>query len=470
MYNNMQFASMGPLFVILNIISTKLTGFIDTLVNSLYRLFLIEYKIKNDNDSNGALVDSMISYIFKNRMKLQTPLYEILDDKTDIEKKNKFPGKKKDLNVGSYLFWHNGKPFFAKISVDGNEMINQLTILASKGDTRKKTIMLIGLRCFNDSMTNLIKFCCMDSANVKKAKSNHMESLFWGSTEDMVKQLPEKEVTENIIYLKILNSHGSHHSVTDKWIEFSEIQKRKMETVILDEKIKSMIMNDYEKYSNETTRKIFETNGIHYKRSYLLHGKPGGGKTSFIRAFASHYNMDIYELNNIVLTDLNILRIKLHQIPKNSIVILEDIDVLFPNREQLLKELEETKNNVNNLNNGRMQDIKSNMSKFFNLFDGIVNTMDGCIIFFTTNYIDRLDPAVLRPGRSDLKIEFPHLNDKNAFNLVQQFYQHIDEKYIDDLEVFNRKEVMPCELSEYLKENVDVSETDIIPMIVKYFK
>lgn len=74
--------------------------------------------------------------------------------------------------------------------------------------------------------------------------------------------------------------------------------------------------------------------GIPYRRGYLLYGPPGCGKTSFITAIAGALEYGICELNfsDRGLTD-DRLKHLLRTAPKNSVILLEDVDSAFLNRE-----------------------------------------------------------------------------------------------------------------------------------------
>ncbi len=70
--------------------------------------------------------------------------------------------------------------------------------------------------------------------------------------------------------------------------------------------------------------------------------------------------------------------------PPKSILLLEDIDAIFSQREK-----------------GVFTSRKLTFSGFLNALDG-VRSQEGQILFMTTNHIENLDPALLRPGRTDL--------------------------------------------------------------------
>lgn len=70
----------------------------------------------------------------------------------------------------------------------------------------------------------------------------------------------------------------------------------------------------------------YNDRGIPYRRGYLLHGPPGTGKTSFIQSLASKVKMNVAILNLAAAADDDSLSSALIQLPKNCILVIEDVD------------------------------------------------------------------------------------------------------------------------------------------------
>lgn len=70
----------------------------------------------------------------------------------------------------------------------------------------------------------------------------------------------------------------------------------------------------------------YNDRGIPYRRGYLLHGPPGTGKTSFIQSLASKVKMNVAILNLSTASDDDALSSALGQVPKNCILVIEDVD------------------------------------------------------------------------------------------------------------------------------------------------
>ena len=138
--------------------------------------------------------------------------------------------------------------------------------------------------------------------------------------------------------------------------------------------------------------KWYTQRGIPYRRGYLLYGPPGCGKSSFITALAGHleYSIRVLNLSDRGLSDdrLNYL---LSIAPQQSIILLEDINAAFVSRE----DHPSMKTAYDGLS-------RLSLSGLLNALDGVAST-EARILFMTTNYLERLDPVLIRPGRVDYK-------------------------------------------------------------------
>lgn len=174
-------------------------------------------------------------------------------------------------------------------------------------------------------------------------------------------------------------------------INFGEIYGKSIENIILKEKQK--IVNDINDFISK--EEWYFKRGLSYKRGYLFYGPPGNGKTTLCLALAKHFNRDIHFLNLNDLEQDSKLLVSINNIKNNSILVIEDVDVVFGTR-----------------------DGKSKIS-----FSALLNCMDGAfskygiITIMTTNHIERIDPALIREGRIDMKIKI----DNPEMEMVEEY-------------------------------------------------
>uniref|UniRef100_A0A0N5BS40 Mitochondrial chaperone BCS1 n=1 Tax=Strongyloides papillosus TaxID=174720 RepID=A0A0N5BS40_STREA len=201
-----------------------------------------------------------------------------------------------------------------------------------------------------------------------------------------------------------------YNAVGPDWRRFGPSRrKRPLESVILEDGLSKKIHDDLEEFIKSGS--WYSDRGIPYRRGYLLHGPPGSGKSSFISALAGHFGYSICMLSLSERTlDDDRLNHLLNTPPPNSIILLEDVDAAFQSREDPMQ-------------NHRAYDGMTRVT-----FSGLLNAIDGVacaeerILFMTTNYIDRLDPALIRPGRVDVKEYLGYCTPKMVEQLFERFY------------------------------------------------
>ncbi|MBN3280413.1 BCS1 protein, partial [Polyodon spathula] len=186
-------------------------------------------------------------------------------------------------------------------------------------------------------------------------------------------------------------------------------RRRPMTSVILERGLAEKIVDDVKDFIGNP--KWYADRGIPYRRGYLLHGPPGCGKSSFITALAGklEYSICLMSLSDRSLSDDRLNHL-LSVAPEQSIILLEDVDAAFVSRELA------TENPAAYQGMGRLT-----FSGLLNALDGVAST-EARIVFMTTNYIDRLDPALIRPGRVDLKQYVGYCSHWQLTQMFQRFY------------------------------------------------
>ena len=186
--------------------------------------------------------------------------------------------------------------------------------------------------------------------------------------------------------------------------------------------------------------------GIPFRRGYLLYGAPGSGKTSIIHSLAGELGLDIYiiSLSKMGLDDAS-LNSLISSLPERCVAIMEDIDAAFthgltrdvsgtdledprdPSRHRRDHESEDDDDANDKRDNKRgggdsgSSGCKITLSGLLNALDGI-SAQEGRILFATTNRYHTLDPALTRPGRMDLHVEFRLASRHQARELYKHFY------------------------------------------------
>jgi len=201
-----------------------------------------------------------------------------------------------------------------------------------------------------------------------------------------------------------------YQAMGTEWRQFGFPRKRRpITSVVLDRGISEMILDDIREFI--ANPKWYTDRGIPYRRGYLLYGPPGCGKSSFITALAGHleYGICLLNLSQFGLSDDRLNHL-LSVAPQQSIILLEDIDAAFGNRDLA----SENPNKFEGM--GRLT-----FSGLLNALDGVAST-EARIVFMTTNHIDRLDKALIRPGRIDVKARVDYCTDYQLSQMFQRFY------------------------------------------------
>lgn len=267
---------------------------------------------------------------------------------------------------------------------------------------------------------------------------------------------------------------------SNNWRHIASRPKRPLNSIVLDPGIKDLLVDDAKDFLE--SKPWYSARGIPFRRGYLLvclysspslitllilfalqYGAPGSGKTSIIHSLAGELGLDVYvislsrlglddaALNDLIsdlpgkpckaLPDTNFLIIFLEK----CIALMEDIDAAFSqtmNRE----EDNETPPEVGQENHRRPPPSTSRitLSGLLNALDG-VGAQEGRILFATTNKYNALDPALCRPGRMDIHVEFKLASKYQARELYRCFYfpdaekEEVSAKPVDDKAPFSEK-------------------------------
>lgn len=180
----------------------------------------------------------------------------------------------------------------------------------------------------------------------------------------------------------------------------TKVGGKKITDVILNPEVKEKILSDIEIWKK--SKQDYIRRGIPYRRGHCYYGPPGTGKTTIVKAVAKEYGFNVYSIDLKKAEDDYLIHL-LRDIEPGSILLFEDIDSTFDGRKSLNK-------------------TGVTFSGFLNALDGIVE-MDGVLVIITTNHIEKMDPALLRAGRMDLKVEVGYSSEKEISNYLSSFYE-----------------------------------------------
>uniref|UniRef100_A0AB38Z7G6 AAA ATPase family n=1 Tax=Paeonia suffruticosa TaxID=45171 RepID=A0AB38Z7G6_PAESU len=220
----------------------------------------------------------------------------------------------------------------------------------------------------------------------------------------------------------------------------------RFDTLAMDRALKKMVIDDLDRFLGR--KEYYKKVGKVWKRGYLLYGPPGTGKSSLIAAVANYLKFDVYDLELSNIHSNSELRRILVSTTNRSIIVIEDIDC----NEQMQ---DRGHQNWNGLNSER----KLTLSGMLNFIDGLWSSCgDERIIIFTTNHKEKLDPALLRPGRMDMHIHMSYCTPQGFKILVSNYLssQSNNHPLSEEIEgLIEIADVTPAEIAEELMKGDD---------------
>lgn len=254
----------------------------------------------------------------------------------------------------------------------------------------------------------------------KERYSRRAESLtFWtlGRRQSVLKRFVDEIVDS---HQKRAEDRSCLFLYDDGWDRSLGYTPRCLDSVILPKDENARLLQDVRKF--RASRERYRRLGVPYHRGYLLYGPPGTGKTSLVSALASELSMSIYAVNLTAFGDRSLMK-AMNEIPANSIVLFEDIDCMkagdaraTPSQSQGERE------NSNNLDGKEKSELLGvTLSGLLNVLDGFY-APDGVLFVMTSNQIETLDPALLRPGRIDCRLFLGPATDEQKIELYRRFF------------------------------------------------
>jgi len=260
--------------------------------------------------------------------------------------------------------------------------------------------------------------------NTRERTSRRVESLTFrtlGRKQTFLQHFVADVVACHVRRLGVQSFLYTHN---DGWDYIEGYVPRLLDSVILQPGEKEHLVQDIDSFRKSKNR--YAHLGVPYHRGYLLYGPPGTGKTSLVSALGANFGLSIYSINLADFNDRTLMN-AVNQVSPNSVLLFEDIDCMKSSKARV----------VSNpcMNDGTQpRDERENIAdKNGVTLSGLLNVLDGfyaptnVLFMMTTNRIETLDEALLRPGRIDYKLYLGKATDCQKMDLYRRFFPEASE-------------------------------------------
>jgi chaperone BCS1 len=262
---------------------------------------------------------------------------------------------------------------------------------------------------------------CYRSEDAKGLSARRIESLTFRTVGR--KQIFLKQFVTEIVqcHEKILALTSPLHIRDDGyWNRVQAYTPRLLESVILQAGEKEHLLNGIAKFKSSHDR--YRQLGVPYHRGYLFYGPPGTGKTSLVSALAANFGMSIYAISLTEFNDRSLM-CAIHDVPPTSLILFEDIDCMKAGDARPSAELHANLRLAENPNASPepSMNLGVTLSGLLNVLDGF-HAPEAVLFVMTTNKIETLDAALLRPGRIDYRLYLGKAARAQKIELYQRFF------------------------------------------------
>jgi chaperone BCS1 len=239
-----------------------------------------------------------------------------------------------------------------------------------------------------------------------------------------------------------------HEVVGGVWREVAPVRARAVDDICMDADRRQRFKDDVRTFLDSEA--FYLQAGVAWTRGYLLHGPPGGGKTSLVQAVMSGYQLPGYLLAlSSVATDEALTGLFRCLPSTPHVLVLEDVDCVgcaLERREPREAPPVEAAEPAAAGPASPKPKPGVTLAGLLNAINGVLCS-HGRLLFLTTNHRERLDAALVRAGRCDVHLEMGPVGAAQLRQLYERFFGEPPRKLAAALEAAWSDGLMPATVS-----------------------